>query len=170
VTGAARSLFARPLRGLAVTALVGSVLIGGACWYFGLDVPRSAFVAAAAAALGLTWVAVQSGDRPEWPRPVITRTPGARRDVEALGWSMRSRGGVQNVTLARAREAARHRLLFLYGLDLYDPADRPEIEKLLAPAIVRTLLAERHSNLDLISFTRLLHAVERLGASTERPS
>jgi len=85
-------------------------------------------------------------------------------------WSMKTRGGVHERTLARAREAARHRLLFLYGLDLYDPADRDEIEQVLAPGVVRTLMSPRHSNLDLVSFTRLLGALEALGAPTERPS
>ncbi|WP_286345071.1 hypothetical protein [Frondihabitans sucicola] len=159
-----------PLRRLLVLVLIAAAVIGGIVWYFGLAVPGAVLVAVAVAAVGSTWIAVQEADAVEWPTKPAHRSPGARRDVETLSWSMKTRGGVHEKTLARAREAARHRLLFLYGLDLYDPANRDEIERLLAPGVVRVLLTPRHSNLDLVSFTRLLGALEALGAPTERPS
>ncbi|GAA4267176.1 hypothetical protein [Frondihabitans peucedani] len=163
-------LFAPPLRRLTVLVLVLALVVGATCWYFGLEIPRSALVSVAAAAIGVTWIAVQKADAAVWPARPARRSPGARRDVETLSWSMKTRGGVHEKTLGRAREAARHRLLFLYGLDLFDPADRDEIEQVLAPGVVRTLMTRRRSNLDLVSFTRLLSAIEALGTPTERHS
>jgi hypothetical protein len=161
-------LFRPPLRRLAILVIVAAVVIGGIVWFFGLPIPQSALVAAAVTALGLTWVAVQESDELQWPQPPIRRAPGARRDLEALSWSMRTRGGVQERSLSRVREAARHRLLFLYGLDLFNEADRESIEQVLAPGVVRTLLTGRSSNLDLNSFIRILGAIEALGSPTER--
>jgi hypothetical protein len=165
-------LFAPPLRRLSVLVLVAAAVVGFLCWFFGLDVVPSALVATAVAAVGFTWVAVQEAPPLDWPQPEARRTPGARRDIETLGWSMRSRGGVADKSLARAREAARHRLWFLYGLDLFSPEDRPAIESVLAPSIVKILTAPRQGTLDLASFTRILSALEGLGSrpATQTPS
>lgn len=155
--------FAPPLRRLSVSVIVFAVIIGGIVWFFGLGIPQSALVAVAFAAVGATWIAVQEGDSIDWPKPPAHRTPGARRDLETLSWSMKTRGGVGGKSLARVREATRHRLLFLYGLDLYDPADRPAIERFLAPGVIRTLMTPSEKNLTLSTFTRCLTALERLG-------
>ena len=159
-----------PLRRSLVLIVVAALVVGGIVWFFGLSILQAASVAVAVAAVGTTWIAVQEAAAVEWPARPTRRSPGARRDVETLGWSMKTRGGVHEKTLARAREAARHRLLFLYGLDLYDPADRAEVEQVLSPGVIRVLMTPRRSNLDLVSFTRLLSALEALGAPTERPS
>ncbi|ARC58067.1 hypothetical protein AS850_13370 [Frondihabitans sp. 762G35] len=157
-------LFAPPLRRLSVLVLVAAAVVGFLCWFFGLDVLPSVLVAAAVAAVGFTWVAVQEAPPLDWPQPEARRTPGARRDIETLGWSMRSRGGVADKSLARAREAARHRLWFLYGLDLFSPDDRSAVESVLAPSVVKILTAPRQGTLDLASFTRILSALEGLGS------
>ena len=156
-------LFRKPLRRTAIVVLVAAVFLGGVVWFFGLDVPGSIVVAAAGATVGLTWIAVQEGDAILWPALDKPRTPGARRELQQLGWSMRTRGGVHEKTVARAREAARHRLLFLYGLDLDAEADRPAIEQVLAPGVVRMLLTTRAVNIDITQFTRCLSALEALG-------
>ncbi|RKR76261.1 hypothetical protein [Frondihabitans australicus] len=156
--------FAPPLRRLSVAVIVFAVVIGGVVWYFGLGIPQSALVAVAFAAVGATWIAVQEGEKIDWPKPPARRTPGARRDLETLSWSMKTRGGVGGQSLARVREATRHRLLFLYGLDLYDPADREAVERYLAPGVVRILLTPSQNNLNLSTFTRCLTALERLGS------
>jgi hypothetical protein len=159
-----------PLRRSFVLILVAAAVAGGIVWFFGLAIVPSTAVALAVAAVGTTWISVQEAAAVVWPSKPTRRSPGARRDVETLSWSMKTRGGVHEKTLARAREAARHRLLFLSGLDLYDPADRAAIEQVLSPVVVRLLTTTRRSNLDLVSFTRLLSALEALGAPTERPS
>lgn len=155
-----------------ILSSVAALVVGAIVYFFGLDVVGSVVVTVVALGVllvvGLTWESFAGENAVAWPQPPIRRTPGARLDVEELSWSMKTRGGVQDRTVARAREAARHRLLFLYGLDLLDPGDRPEIEKILAPGVVRTLLVPRATNLDLISFTRLLNAIEALGSPTER--
>ena len=165
-----RSLLRPPLRAPAIWVLVGAVVAGAAVWFFGVEPFPASLVGLAFLAVGLTWISVRDGDEGSWPSPIVRRTPGSRRDLERLGWSMKTRGGVHEKTLARAREAARHRLLFLYGLDLYEPADRDDIERVLAPGVVRTLMTPRRANLDLVSFTRLLNSLEALGTrpSTER--
>jgi hypothetical protein len=157
-------LFAPPLRRLSVLVVVAAAVVGFVCWFFGLDIAPSALVAVAVAAVGFTWVAVQEVPPLDWPQPEARRTPGARRDIETLGWSMRSRGGVADKSLARAREAARHRLWFLYGLDLFSPDDRATVESVLAPSVVKILTAPRPGPLDLASFTRILGALEALGS------
>ncbi|GAA4679561.1 hypothetical protein [Frondihabitans cladoniiphilus] len=162
---APRRLFRKPLRRLSILLLVLSAIVGGVVWFFGLDIPGSVLVAVAVASVGLTWLAVQEGEPILWPAADTSRSPGSRRDVQQLGWSMKTRGGVHEKTVARAREAARHRLLFLYGLDLFDPADRPAIEQVLAPAVVKMLLSNRGTNTDLTTFTRILGALENLGTA-----
>jgi hypothetical protein len=160
--------FRAPLRRLTVTVIVFALIVGGIVWFFGLSVAQSALVAVAFAAVGATWIAIQEGASIDWPRPPARRTPGARRDLESLSWAMKTRGGVAGQSLARVRQATRRRLLFLYGLDLYEPDDRPAIEQVLAPGVVRILLSTTQTNLDLTTFTRCLSALERLGSSTER--
>lgn len=159
-----------PLRRSVILVLVGAIVVGAIVWFFGLATAQAILVTVVVAGIGCTIIAIQEADAVEWPTRSSRRSPGARRDVETLSWSMKTRGGVHEKTLARAREATRHRLLFLYGLDLYDPADRSEIEQVLAPGVVRVLMTPRTSNLDLVSFARLLGALEALGAPTERPS
>lgn len=158
-----RALLRPPLRVPAILVAVAALVVGGIVWFFGVEPLPASLVSLAVFAVGVTWISVQEGDRAEWPRPVVRRTPGARRDLERLGWAMKSHGGIHEKTLSRVREAARHRLLFLYGLDLYDPDDRAQIEAILAPPVVRTLMTPRRSHLDLVSFTRLMNAVEALG-------
>lgn len=155
--------FRPPVRRLTVTVIVGAVVIGAVVWYFGLAIPQAALVAVAFAGVGTTWIAVQEGDRIDWPQRVHRRTPGARRDIETLSWSMKTRGGVAGQSLARVREATRRRLMFVYGLDLYAPGDRAAVETHLAPGVVRILLSPKQGNLDLATFTRCLSALERLG-------
>lgn len=164
------NLFRPPLRRLTILTLVAAAVIGTGAWFFGLDPWQSVLLGIAILAVGATWAAVQEGEPLVWPKPPIHRTPGARRDLETLSWSMKTRGGVHEKSLARVREAARHRLLFLYGLDLYDSSDREAIEQVLAPTVVRILLSPRSAHLDLPTFTRILSALEALGAPTERPS
>jgi hypothetical protein len=160
--------FRAPLRRLTLTVVVFAVLVGAILWFFGLSVPQAGLVAVAFAAVGATRIAIQEGRSIDWPRPPARRTPGARRDLETLSWAMKTRGGVAGQSLARVRQATRRRLLFLYGLDLYEPADRPAIEEVLAPGVVRILLGTAPTHLDLTTFTRCLSALERLGSSTER--
>lgn len=142
-----------------------ALLIGAVAWFFGLDVPHSTMIAFAVAAIALTWIAVQEGEAQVWPTTEHRRAEGGRRDLQSLGWSMKTRGGVHDATLGRVRETARHRLLFLYGLDLYDSHDRAAIETVLAPWAVTLLTTTRHATLDLATFTRCLTAVEAIGGA-----
>ena len=76
--------FRPPLRRLTITVIVLAVLAGSVVWYFGVGIAQSALLAAAFAAIGLTWLGVQEGESIDWPQPPARRTPGARRDLESL--------------------------------------------------------------------------------------
>lgn len=159
-----------PARRRVVEVLVVAVVVAAVGWFFGLAVVQATLVAAVITAVGLTWSAVRDDDRLTWPSPPVHIPRGARRDVQGLAWSFRSRGGIPERPVARLRDAARHLLLLHHGIDLDDPDARPAVERLLPPEVVRVLLSPRHPELDLAAFATLLTAVEALGSPSGRPS
>ncbi|PZE23104.1 hypothetical protein DEI81_08310 [Curtobacterium sp. MCBD17_013] len=157
-----------PARRRVVEVVVVAVVVGAAGWFFGLPVPQAVVVAAVITAVGLTWSAVRDDERLTWPAPPTDVVRGARRDVQALAWSLRSRGGVPERPVVRLRAAAGHLLLVHHGVDIDDPEARPAVERLLPPDVVRVLLSPRHPELDLATFSSLLIAVEALGEPSGR--
>lgn len=83
-----------PARRRVVEVVVVAVVVGAAGWFFGLPAPQAVVVAAVITAVGLTWSAVRDDERLTWPAPPTEVVRGARRDVQALAWSLRSRGGL----------------------------------------------------------------------------
>ncbi|WP_022902536.1 hypothetical protein [Curtobacterium sp. B8] len=100
--------------------------------------------------------------------PPVRSAPGARRELSETAWALRSRGGVPERALARARAVARHRLRTLHRLDLDEPHDRDAAEALMPAAVVTVLLRERGPELDLATFANVLGAVEALDDTDSR--
>ncbi|WP_144710377.1 hypothetical protein [Curtobacterium pusillum] len=148
--------------------VVLAVVAAGITWFFGVDVPQSLAVGGVVAAVGLTWTAVRDGPPLTWPVPPVRSAPGARRELSETAWALRSRGGVPERAIARARSVARHRLRTLHRLDLDDPDQRAAIEAVLPPAVVAVLRAERRPELDLAGFAAVLTAVEALAPPTDQ--
>lgn len=148
--------------------VVVAVLAAGITWFFGVGIPQSLAVGGVVAAVGVTWTAVRDGAPLTWPVPPVRSAPGARRELSETAWALRSRGGVPERALGRARAVARHRLRTLHRLDLDDPADRAAIDAVLPPAVVAVLLRERRPGLDLATFDTVLTAVEALAPRTDR--
>lgn len=148
--------------------VVVAVVAAGIVWFFGVGVPLSLAVGGVFAAVGLTWTAVRDGPSLAWPVPPVRSSPGARRDLSEIAWTLRSHGGVPERALGRVRAVARHRLRTLHRLDLDDPDDRTAIESLLPPAVVAVLRSERRPELDLADFSSVLTAVEALAPDTDR--
>ncbi|MFJ4221168.1 hypothetical protein [Curtobacterium luteum] len=145
-----------------VGVVVFAVAAAAIVWFFGVGVVQSLAVGGVVAAVGLTWTAIRDGVPTTWPVPPVRSAPGARRELSETAWALRSRGGVPERALARARAVARHRLRTLHRLDLDDPGDRGAVETLLPPAVVAVLLHERRPGLDLATFGSILGAVEAL--------
>lgn len=154
----------RAAGGVVVLALVAA----GIAWFFGVDVPQALAVGGVVAAVGLTWTAIRDGAPLTWPAPGLRSAPGARRDLSETAWSLRSRGGVPERALGRARAVARYRLRTLHQLDLDDPDHRAAVEAVLPPAVVDVLRSERRPELDLAAFASVLTAVEALAPPPER--
>lgn len=148
--------------------VVLAVIAAGIAWFFGVDVPQALAVGGVVAAVGLTWAAVRDGAPLTWPAPPVRSEPGARRDLSETAWSLRSRGGVPERALGRARSVARHRLRTLHQLDLDDPDHRDRIEAVLPPPVVAVLSSERRPELDLAAFASVLTALEALAPPTDQ--
>jgi len=152
----------------ATTAVVVcGVLAAAITWFFGVGIPQALAVGGVVAAVGLTWTAIRDGVPLTWPVPPVRSAPGARRELSETAWALRSRGGVPERALGRARAVARHRLRTVHRLDLDDPADRTAIAALLPPGVVAVLLRERRPGIDLAAFTEVLTAVESLAPTDD---
>ena len=156
----------RVLGGVIALALV----VGAALWFFGLGVVPALGVSGVIVAVGVVWSATRDGESLTWPVPPVRTAPGARRDLQEVAWSLRSRGGVPERLIARARDVARRRLLAAHQLDLDDPAHRPAIERVLAPDVVAVLTSARRPELTLSSYSAVVAAVESLDPSAARPA
>jgi hypothetical protein len=154
-----------------VVGVVGTaVVVAVVLWFAGLSTLQSGIVFAAVLAVGGTFVALRDEGPSAWPVQPVRTTPGARRDVQSLGWALRSRGGVPERAILRLRTVARRRLAATHGLDLDDPADRPAIETVLGAGAVDVLTRSTRPELDLGSFSAVLTAVESIDdpSTTER--
>ncbi|WP_156364033.1 hypothetical protein [Curtobacterium sp. Leaf261] len=148
-----------------VGVVVTGVVVGGLLWFFGLSVPQALMVVAAVIAVGVTFVALREDGPLGWPVEPVRSTPGARKDVQSLGWALRSRGGVPERVILRLRAVARRRLAAI-GLDLDDPLDRDRIVMIVGAGPYDVLTRTTRPELDLGSFTAVLTAVEVIGSTS----
>lgn len=155
-------------RGAVVGVLVLAVVAAGISWFFGVGILQSLAVGGVVTAVGVTWAAIREGAPLTWPVPPVRSAPGARRELSEAAWALRSRGGVPERALGRARAVARHRLWTLHRLDLDDPEHRTAIEAVLPPTVVAVLRHEGRPGLDLAGFQSVLSSIEAIRPTTER--
>jgi hypothetical protein len=152
-------------------AIVGGAVAGLAVWYFGAPVWWGIAIALVVAAAIVLWRGHPGLEQPIWPKRTPETVPGARDDVQVLGWAVADlRGHVQPRALERVRGVARGRLA-QRGLDLDKASDRPHIEALIGARAYATL----HSNVSnmpsqaaLLASLDALDRVELPGAAARR--
>lgn len=111
--------------------VVAALLVGTACWYFGMDVPHSVTVTVALLAVGAAWIAADGEDAPGWESASSAPGEGVRQDVSRLAWSLRAhRTGIPSAGLRRVHLLAAARLA-PRGLDVDSSDDRAAIERML---------------------------------------
>jgi hypothetical protein len=142
------------------------------CWYFGADVWHSLLIGGAVTTLLLSLAIALDAPNfgaTDWRGGRGANRRGSRGDVKELSWSLRgSYGQVGGTAVRRARQVARRRLA-ARGLDLLNPDDRPEIERLIGrrPYVV-LVRGDRRPPL-LRSFVRCLDALDALERPSETP-
>jgi hypothetical protein len=167
VSSALRGLLRPPRRARLALLVAAAVLATALCWYIGMDTVHAVTFGLVVGAAGLLWTAVPEHRDVGW-EPTARATPeGARWDVTQLSWSLRTRRGrVQHTALRRVQELARHRLA-LRRLDLDEPGDRAEIERLIGEAAYATLA---RPGSDLPRLRALVHCLDVLdGLDPPRP-
>lgn len=128
-----------PARTVATTAVLATAAATALAWT-GIVDPVHAYAAAAlATTTALLWTTSTTTDDPAWPRRAEEVRPGGRHDVSDLGWSTFGRDGrVTDRVVQRIRRLADARLR-AHGVDVRDPAQRPDAERLLGARVVDQL-------------------------------
>jgi hypothetical protein len=148
-----------------VLVLGGGVVVAAACWFFGTDAWHAITIGGCLGAIGVAWVAVPDHPNVSWRDDDVTSRKGARSDVVNLSWSLRPRyGRVQHTVLRRVQGVARYRLSERQ-LDLLDPLDRPEIERLIGSAAYAVLSSSGSRPPLLRSIVRCLDILDALAPS-----
>jgi hypothetical protein len=159
------ALFRAPRRARTILVLIAAAVTAAVLWITGADLAHTLTIALGAASAGLVWVALPEHDPGEWPDEAGSTKDGARREVVRLSWSLRPRRGrVQPPAVARVRDLARHRLA-LRGLDLDDPAQQGEIERLLGGSAHRVLQPSARRLPRRRALVECLDALDRLDPS-----
>ena len=160
-----REILRLPTRRETIRTLCAGVLIAAICWYFGADVWEAILfggVLTTVGLIGLVGTAATDLGNTDWRAGGRPNRDGARSEVAQLSWSLRgSYGRVGSPAVWRARRLARQRLA-VYQLDLGNPADRPEIERLIGRRAYAVLVrGERRPPL-LRTFVHCLDALDAL--------
>lgn len=160
---------ARARRRRLVLAVVAAVLIGAACWYFGMDVPHSVTVGVALLAVGLAWQGADGADAADWQSGAAAPGEGVRQDVARLAWSLRAhRTGIPSAGLRRVHALAAERLA-RHGLDPDAAGDRAAVERMLGPGAC-TVLHPGDRRIRLGAVIACLDALEHLDALDTPPA
>jgi hypothetical protein len=167
-TEARRGLFgplAPPERRATARVLILALLAAALCWYFGADAWHAILIGGVITTVGV--IGLVASETPDlitidWRSVGRPNRHGARSDVAELSWTLRgSYGRVGGPAVWRARRLARQRLA-VYQLDLGNPADRPEIERLIGRRAYTVLVrGERRPPL-LRTFVHCLDALDAL--------
>lgn len=157
------------VRRVVTLTLLVALVAGGLAWWSVVDVWHAAAATALTCAVTVVWSATESTVAdPEWPRTPVDARPGGRHDVSELGWSVFGRDGlVTDRVVRRVRALAADRLR-AHGVDVTDPAARPEAERLLGADVLRQLSSGVPPRGRTVQ--TWLDAVERLGAAPTRTS
>ncbi|MCW2538309.1 MAG: hypothetical protein JWN95_34 [Frankiales bacterium] len=162
VAAAWRSLLRAPNRTLTFVVLVGSVLVVLLCWYFGAGVWFSVTFGAVLGGIGLLAIAVPVHRNAEWRDVISGVKQGARHDVLWLASSLRPRYGRVGHTAMRSVQELGQRRLALRHLELRDPKDGPEIERLIGTAAYEVLRSNQRRQPLLRSVVRCLDQLDQL--------
>lgn len=96
-----------------------------------------------------------------WPHRPSSSRAGGRATVSDLSWRVLDHDRLVDAAIVcRVRELAVARLAFI-GVDADDPAQWPEVERLLGPAVAADLAAERRPTARTLQ--RWLDTIDRLG-------
>jgi hypothetical protein len=160
-----------PKRRATVRILILALLAAALCWYFGANALHAILIGGVVTTVGV--IGLVASETPDlividWRSAGRPNRHGARSDVAELSWTLRgSFGRVGSPAVWRARRLARQRLA-RHQLDLLNPADRPEIERLIGRRAYAVLVSgERRSPL-LRTFVHCLDALDALDPA--RPS
>ncbi|AEG44293.1 hypothetical protein [Isoptericola variabilis] len=162
----------RPAAGvvaLSVTVLGAALVVALLGW---LDPVHAVLLAAVVLVVTAVWRRADAGVEDPWPAPPEEQRPGARHDVSELGWATFTRSGeVSERVLRRVRALAAARLA-RHGVDLADPAQASDVERLLGEDVARGLASRRAPTARVLD--HWLGALERLGPDgpprADRPS
>jgi hypothetical protein len=136
-----------------------AVLVGGGCWFFGLDVIPSVVVTLVVAGIGAT---IRTIGAPavdvEWPPAPPEPREGARRETSELSWALRPSGVVDDRIIERVRNLAA-KSLGRRHLDLADPVHAERIQRLVGAPTYTFLVSRERGRIDL---RRLLSELSRL--------
>jgi hypothetical protein len=144
-----------------VTVLAG-LAAGGLVLLQVIDLWHATAATALALAVSVLWSATDATiNDPEWPRKVRPARAGGRNDVSDLGWSVFGRDGhVTDRVVRRIRALAADRLR-AHGVDLADPAARPDAERLLGARVLEQIWSYEPATARAVQVW--LDAIERLG-------
>jgi hypothetical protein len=154
------------MRRIIGSSVVG-VIVGGICWFFGLDIASAVVVCLVIVAGGIVWATVPAfaPDR-DWPVAPANSFAGGRHETSDLSWTLRvRRGDVNEAVTVRVRAIARTRLA-ARSLDIDNPAQQPAIEALIGGPAYYVLRPDRGRSVNLATLIRTLDALDTL----ERPA
>jgi hypothetical protein len=162
IDAAWRSLLRPPNRTLTILVSAGAVLVALICWYFGAGGWFSITFGAVLGGIGLLGIAIPVHRNAEWRDIVGGVKQGARHDVLWLASSLRPRYGRVGHTAMRSVQELGQRRLALRHLELRNPTDRPEIERLIGSAAYEVLRSNQRRQPLLRSVVRCLDQLDRL--------
>ena len=153
-----------------VLCAISGASVGVCAWYLGMDAAHATGLGAVTAAFVACLSLLGEASPIAWPPEPVPPRAGSRRDVVQLGWALGARGGkaspegVRRIRLLAARALAGH------GVNLDDPADADEVERLLGAPVV-ALLERGSPGLRTTQIGALLGRLEELAppAPPSRP-
>jgi hypothetical protein len=164
-----RLLLSRTYRFRLVGCVALGLVVGGAAWFFGMDVAHA--VGLGAVAVAATMCVSLIGDQPrvDWaPEPAMPRD-GARRDVVQLGWALHTRGGGVAPEAVRRLRALAAQVLELHGMELDDPSQRQAAERVLGTDLLVMIRRGTAMSPRLVDYRAALATLGRLTDSPPGP-
>lgn len=149
-----------PVRRHLVRATV-TATIGAALGFGGILDPAHAVLLSCLLFAGLSLQTGQPDELPvEWPARRFTNRAGGRNGVSDLAWQVfEADGRVRRQVVQRVHGLATARLALL-GVDVDDPAQRTEVERLLGPRVAAGLASDRRPTARTLQLW--LDAIDRL--------
>jgi hypothetical protein len=163
------ALLSRTYRLRLVGCVALGLVVGGAAWFFGMDVAHA--VGLGAVALAASTCVSLIGDQPrvDWaPEPAMPRD-GARRDVVQLGWALHTRGGGVAPEAVRRLRALAAQVLELHGMELDDPSQRRSVERVLGADLLVMIRRGTAMSPKLVDYRAALVILGRLTDSPPGP-